>query len=188
MWLPAGTIPDSALVAIATDHDGVFGLLHSRIHEVWSLAMGSFIGVGNDARYTPDTTFDTFPFPRGFRREPPESVAEAARSINEARERWLNPEGAESGALKTRTLTMLYNEREAGRATWLNGLHRNLDQAVLESYGWGDLADPLFAAEDALRLANPQGDALGLALSRTEPGQDLLRRLLALNFELAGCT
>jgi hypothetical protein len=52
---------------------------------------------------------------------------------------------------------------------------------VLAAYGWSDLAEPLFAAEDALRAANPQGDALGLALGRTEAGQALLGRLLALN-------
>jgi hypothetical protein len=114
------------------------------------------------------------------------SVAEAARLLHEARERWLNPEGASEAELKKRTLTALYNEREAGRASWLNHLHRELDRAVLAAYGWSDLAEPLFAAEDALRAANPKGDALGLALGRTVAGQVLLGRLLALNLERAG--
>jgi len=34
--------------------------------------------------------------------------------------------------LKTRTLTNLYNEKP----TWLLGLHRDLDEAVAEAYGW----------------------------------------------------
>jgi len=182
-WIGPDYLADSALIAFATNHDETFGLLQSRVHELWALAMGSFIGVGNDARYTPNTTFETFPCPAGFRDAPPEAVAKAARTLNEARERWLNPEGADETELKKRTLTALYNAREAGQATWLNNLHRDLDRAVLAAYGWSDLAEPLFAAEDALRAANPKGDALGLTLSRTEPGQALLGRLLALNLE-----
>ncbi|MCB1885839.1 MAG: hypothetical protein KDG89_17955 [Geminicoccaceae bacterium] len=34
--------------------------------------------------------------------------------------------------LKTRTLTNLYNARPA----WLDGLHRALDAAVADDYGW----------------------------------------------------
>ena len=272
VWMPGNVTASHSFIVFATDEDAMFGLLHSRIHEVWALAMGSFIGVGNDARYTPNTTFETFPFPAGWRvsgqdqaNTDPEdhafigvhrcssvadpsfppvaanekceelenhrytpmntdkaneplapieklatkntkatkeafsvpfvpfvanpflpSVAEAARLLNEARERWLNPEGASEAELKKRTLTALYNEREAGRASWLNHLHRELDRAVLAAYGWSDLAEPLFAAEDALRAANPKGDALGLALGRTVAGQVLLGRLLALNLERAG--
>ncbi len=184
-WVDGGTLPDHQLIVFATDQDAMFGLLQSRIHELWALAMCSFLGVGNDPRYTPNTTFETFPFPDGFRETPPGAVAEAARKLHEARERWLNPEGASEAELKKRTLTALYNAREAGQAAWLNHLHRDLDRAVLAAYGWSDLAEPLFAAEDALRAANPKGDALGLALGRTAPGQELLHRLLRMNLACA---
>ena len=70
----------------------------------------------------------------------------------EARDRWLNPpEWAESipevvsgypdrivakpgheAELKKRTLTNLYN----ARPTWLDNLHRDLDVAVADAYGW----------------------------------------------------
>lgn len=182
-WYDSAILPSHALAVIGSNSDGMFGLLQSRIHELWALAMCSFIGVGNDPRYTPNTTFETFPFPEGFHDSPPAPVAEAARLLHEARERWLNPEGADEAELKKRTLTALYNAREAGQAAWLNHLHRDLDRAVLSAYGWSDLAEPLFQAEDALRAANPKGDALGLPLTRTEPGQALLGRLLALNLE-----
>ena len=36
--------------------------------------------------------------------------------------------------LKKRTLTKLYNARPA----WLDNAHKALDEAVAESYGWGD--------------------------------------------------
>jgi hypothetical protein len=32
----------------------------------WSLRLGTFLGVGNDPRYTPTTAFEAFPFPEGL--------------------------------------------------------------------------------------------------------------------------
>jgi len=113
------------------------------------------------------------------------AISDAANKLHEAREHWLNPPDASAAELKKRTLTNLYNDREAGRATWLNHLHRELDHAVLAAYGWEDLAGPLFQAEDALRAANPKGEALGLKLGRTATGQELMKRLLELNAERA---
>ena len=55
-----------ALIAVARADDATFGILHSRFHELWSLRMGTWLGVGNDPRYTPTTCFETFPFPEGL--------------------------------------------------------------------------------------------------------------------------
>ena len=60
------------------------------------------------------------------------AISEAARELNEKRERWLNPEEISDKELKKRTLTNLYNERP----TWLDLAHHKLDQAVLDAYGW----------------------------------------------------
>lgn len=60
-WVPAQIVPTGSIYAIARDDDTSFGILHSRFHELWSLRMGTFLGVGNDPRYTPSTTFETFP-------------------------------------------------------------------------------------------------------------------------------
>jgi type II restriction/modification system DNA methylase subunit YeeA len=62
-WLENSVNPDHQLIAIARDDDTTFGILHSRFHEAWSLRLGTWLGVGNDPRYTPTTTFETFPFP-----------------------------------------------------------------------------------------------------------------------------
>ncbi len=40
-WLSADVLPDHALIAVARDDDYIFGVLHSRFHEVWALAMGT---------------------------------------------------------------------------------------------------------------------------------------------------
>ena len=66
VWQNFPCIPDTATVAIARSDDTTFGILHSRFHELWSLRMCTWLGVGNDPRYTPTTCFETFPFPAGL--------------------------------------------------------------------------------------------------------------------------
>ena len=82
-------------------------------------------------RYTPTTTFETFPFPTPSE-EQRGAIAEAARELHRLREGWLNPEGASEDDLERRTLTNLYNERPS----WLAQAHDRLDHAVLDAYGW----------------------------------------------------
>lgn len=60
-WLGPEIIPDSALTVFARSDDYFFGVLHSRIHEVWALAQGTQLE--DRPRYTPTTCFETFPFP-----------------------------------------------------------------------------------------------------------------------------
>ncbi len=58
--------PDHQLIVIARDDDTTFRILHSRFHELWSLRLCTWLGKGNDPRYTPSTIFETFPFPAGL--------------------------------------------------------------------------------------------------------------------------
>ena len=135
-WLQAEVLPDHSLIAIARDDDYTFGVLHSRLHEVWALQTGTQLETR--PRYTPTTCFETFPFPQPTG-EQQEAIAEAARKLNKLREGWLNPEGAAESELKKRTLTNLYN----ARPTWLQLAHEQLDKAVFNAYGWpDDLAEP----------------------------------------------
>ena len=64
--LCAALFAENVVIAIGRDDDTTFGILHSRFHEVWSLRRGTWLGKGNDPRYTPTTTFETFPFPDGL--------------------------------------------------------------------------------------------------------------------------
>lgn len=158
VWLPGNSIPDCQLYVFARDDDYFFGVLHSRLHEIWSLRMGSWLGAGNDPRYTPSSTFETFPFPWPPGKESQDdprvqAIAEAAGDLGEKRDRWLNPADATEAELKKRTLTNLYNQRPA----WLQMAHEKLDRAVLDAYGWPhDISD-----------------------------EEILSRLLALNLERA---
>ena len=63
VWQDSPVLPDSKVIAIAFDDDFRFGVLHSRIHELWTLAMCGWHGKGNDATYNPTECFETFPFP-----------------------------------------------------------------------------------------------------------------------------
>jgi hypothetical protein len=77
VWLDAHVLPDKMLIVIARADDTTFGILHSRFHELWSLGLCTWLGKGNDPRYTPTTTFETFPFPAGL--TPAQSHVEGPR-------------------------------------------------------------------------------------------------------------
>ncbi|HUT87093.1 MAG TPA: type IIL restriction-modification enzyme MmeI, partial [Candidatus Heimdallarchaeota archaeon] len=141
VWIHKDTLPGSATFIFAREDDYFFGVLHSKIHELWALRQGTQLE--DRPRYTPTTCFDTFPFPWPPGKEPiddprAQAIAAAAVDLVEKRDRWLNPEGASAAELKRRTLTNLYNQRP----TWLDLAHKRLDQAVLDAYAWPhDLTD-----------------------------------------------
>jgi len=113
-------------------------LHHSHVHEVWSRALGTQLREEQSGfRYTPETTFEIFPFPWPPRKEPKddprvEAIAVAARELVKKRDAWLKPPDASTTELKKRTLTNLYNQNP----TWLQDAHRELDVAVFAAYGW----------------------------------------------------
>lgn len=163
--------PHQTVIAIARDDDAAFGILHSRFHVSWSLRLGT--SLEDRPRYTPTTTFETFPFPEGLTPNIPAknyatdpravAIAKAAKRLDELRNAWLNPPDLidvvpevvpgypdrilpinekAAAILKTRTLTNLYNTRGTPAGTWLDNLHRALDEAVAAAYGWpADLPD-----------------------------------------------
>ena len=147
------------------------------------------MGIGDDSRYNPATAFETFPFPNGLTPNLPAAayaadpraiaIADAARALVAARDRWLNPpelvervpevvpgfpdrllprDSAAAATLRRRTLTALYNTRATPEGAWLDGLHRALDEAVAAAYGWPAALDD---AEVLARLL-----ALNLARAR----------------------
>ncbi len=162
-------MPDHQLIAIARDDGTSFGILHSRFHELWSLRMCTWLGVGNDPRYTPSTCFETFPFPEGLTPNLPASsyaddpravaIASAAAELDRLREAWLNPPDLvrvepevvpgypdrvlprDAAAAAELKKRTLTNLYNA-RPAWLDHAHRRLDAAVAAAYGWpADLPD-----------------------------------------------
>ena len=140
IWVSSETLPDSAVVAVARGDDYSFGVLHSHIHELWARAQGTQLReVESGFRYTPTSTFETFPFPKPTS-ACKDKIAKAARRLNSLRQGWLNPpqDSVSPIQLKHRTLTNLYNDPPA----WLELAHKSLDASVLAAYGWSpDLSD-----------------------------------------------
>ncbi len=134
VWVQAGVVPDSATIAFARSDDFFFGVLQSHVHELWALAMGTQLREKDSGfRYTPTTTFETFPLPSPSAQQAQE-VSKAAKRLNDLREGWLNPppDTLAPSQLKKRTLTNLYNEQP----DWLRMAHAKLNTAVLDAYGW----------------------------------------------------
>ena len=143
IWLNVEVFSDNSVIAVARDDDYTFGVLHSRIHETWGLRMGTQLETR--PRYTPTSTFETFPFPRPTDAQR-QAIAHAARELNRLREGWLNPVDGEGNPaifgvdLRRRTLTNLYNDYD--NHTWLVNAHDNLNTAVAAAYGWdADITD-----------------------------------------------
>ena len=164
-WQPVAVLPDSRLYAIARDDDTTMGVLHSRIHEVWSLATASKHGVGNDPTYNAASCFETFPFPKALtpnisavsiEKEPAAiKISDAVKRLMEARDQWLNPPEwvewtrspeEETAGYPKRPVAKQGHEVELAERTltalynqrpqWLNNLHDELDAAVAAAYGW----------------------------------------------------
>ena len=111
IWADGKASPDSRLCVVARSDSQTFGLLSSRMHEVWALANASMHGDGSEGgrpTYNSKSCFETFPFPAhltpkdtaGWRGVIPadcavkavaEKIAAAAEKLNSLREAWLNP-------------------------------------------------------------------------------------------------
>ncbi len=160
-WYDTSVCPDHQLIVIARDDETTFGILHSRFHELWSLRLGT--SLEDRPRYTPTTTFHTFPFPQGLTPDIPAAdyandpraiaIAQAARRLVQLRDRWLNPpEWVECvdepvpGYPKRPVATAAAPLQALGRRTltnlynerpqWLVDAHAELDAAVAGAYGW----------------------------------------------------
>jgi len=88
VWMSTPTLPDHQLIVFARSDDYFFGVLHSRVHEIWGLKLGTRLETR--PRYTPTTCFETFPFPEPTDTQR-EAIAAAAKELDTLRNNWLNP-------------------------------------------------------------------------------------------------
>jgi len=116
------------------------GTLTSRIHTAWGEAQGSTLE--DRIRYTPKTSFGTFPWPSGNR----DAIGDVGRRLIARR--------GEICVEQNIGLTKLYNQMDDGAWKDLRDLHRELDEAVAVAYGW-----PKSVAHDPKRVEPPAARA-----------------------------
>ncbi len=208
VWMPQAVLPDSRLNSIARADDTTFGLLGSRMHEVWSLAQASMHGDGSDGgrpTYNAKSCFETFPFPEGLTpadtahqrtevidggalmpaglvgdtlRAHAERIARAAQRLNALRENWLNPPEWTQRAPEVIPLGMEASPYP-DRIVPKNGHEKDLDARTLTRL-YNQRPAWLAAAHEALDAAV----ALAYGWADYSPAladEDILQRLLALN-------
>ncbi|QGM45063.1 class I SAM-dependent DNA methyltransferase [Methylocystis heyeri] len=173
LWMHGSCVPDSRCFALARNDEAFFGILQSGFHEHWSMATGSWHGVGDDPVYNTSTCFETFPFPAGLTPNIPATdyaddprakrIAAAAKKLDELRRNWLNPPDLveivpevvpgypdrilprdEKAADLLKKRTLTNLYNE--RPQWLQNAHAELDRAVAAAYGWPED----ISTEDAL--------------------------------------
>jgi hypothetical protein len=195
VYLDPETIPDAQLIVFARADDYFFGVLHSTIHELWARGTGSQLREAESGfRYTPTTTFETFPFPWPPVKESQDDprvhdIAAAAKQLDDFRTEWLNPSSSlYSGSigekiLHKRTLTNLYNAlslyreqfkgKQRDMEAWLHGPSGSI--ASLED---AEMLDHLHVTLDHAVM-----DAYGWPNDLSD--EQILEHLLALNLERA---
>jgi len=193
VWLSTRVLPDQMLLVTARADDTTFGILHSRFHELWSLRTCTWLGVGNDPRYTPSTCFETFPFPTGLtprdtapvagQASPPclageivaANIAAAARRLNELREAWLNPAEWVDWVITPEEEKAGFPKRPVAKPGHEADLKkRTLTNLYNARPAWLDLAHK--ELDKAVAAAYGWAD-----YSPEMPDDEILRRLLALN-------
>ena len=208
-WLDRLVWPHQTVIAVTRADDVMLGCLSSRLHGVWAIRLGTFMGKGNDPRYTPTTCFETFPFPAGLtpadtahqRTEPlnsgalipadlppavrahAEAIAQAAHRLVALRDAWLNPpEWTERlpELVPLGLATSPYPDRIVPRP----GFEAELAKRTLTNlYN----QRPTWLAQAHATLDAAVAAAYGWAdWTAQMPDDEILRRLLALNRARAG--
>ena len=125
--------PDHTLEAFVLPDDYSFGVLQSSVHWLWFITKCSKLT--ERFRYTPESVFDTFPWPQSPEAKQVEVVAEAGRQVRRVRT------GALGGMIGD--LRALYRTLELPGANPLKDAHAALDTAVLAAYGFSAKKDLL---------------------------------------------
>lgn len=132
-FLPSHIVLSNALCVFSLTSYQAFGILQSRIHEIWARFFGS--SFKDDSRYTNTECFETFPLPDKWEENP--RLNETGKTYFEFRASLMirNDEG----------MTQTYNrfhdpDEHSPDILRLRDLHRAMDRATLDAYGWSDIS------------------------------------------------
>ena len=129
--IKASYIPSEGTVVFATDSFSDQAILSSTPHQMWAMKYGSTLGT-NTTRYTPSKVLETFPRPG-----PADRLAAVGRTLDTERRAIML--SRELGLTK---LYNLVNDPDYADADIdrLRQIHVELDTAVMDAYGWSDVA------------------------------------------------
>lgn len=132
-FMAPGVRPDSAIQVFAFEDDYSFGILQSWPHALWFITKCGKLK--SDFRYSPESVFDTFPWPQAPTAKAIKAVADAGREVRRIR--------AETLPTLKGGLRALYRTLELPGANPLKAAHAALDEAVLAAYGFSGRKDLL---------------------------------------------
>jgi type II restriction/modification system DNA methylase subunit YeeA len=197
VFLDAVTLPDAKIIAITTDRFCDLGIVHSRAHELWSLSLCGWHGIGNDITYNPSTCYQTFPFPEPTDAQR-DAIAVAAKELDTLRSNWLNPPEwtreevlTFPGSVDGPWARYVTDANEKGIGTVRYPRVVPADDAAAKKLAKRTLTNLYNERPTWLDLAHKRLDeavfaAYGWPVDLSD--DDLLARLLALNLERAGAT
>jgi hypothetical protein len=175
--IPPGPIFSHKTIVFALPSWSAFASIQSAVHELWSRQFGTTFGSVDALTYNPTQVFQTFPFPPKYENDALLSAVGQEYCAHRAAVMVAANEGM------TKTYNRFHRADERSRPIQrLRELHDNMDRAVLQAYGWDDLADELraeFLTEETEDDHTYQGRYFWNAVGRDR----VLSRLLTLNAE-----
>lgn len=192
-----------AVVVYSDDTFGKYSVLQSSIHEDWAWRFSSKLK--NDRRYSVTDAFETYPFPETINSHQEQQLETTGEAYHEHRSQLML--GMQLGLTDTYNLfhkkndlnfckiksgkvlffkhlektanTISFDEAVQGIVK-LRELHVQMDEAVLDAYGWNDIAlKHDFYDVDYL----PENDRVRFTI-RPDARKDVLKRLLELNHKI----
>lgn len=141
--------PGDAVQAFALADDYSFGILQSAPHWFWFIAKSSKLT--ERLRYTPESVFNTFPWPQAPTWKQIDAIAAAGRKIRRIRHE-------HTGGMRVQYRTMDLPGKNP-----LRDAHAALDKAVLDAYGFSPKGDLLQQLLD-LNMAMAADEANGVPI------------------------
>ncbi len=139
-FVPEQVVWSHTAIVFPTNSFADFGAIQSRVHLEWARFLGATMK--DDLRYLPTDCFETFPFPMGIF---------TPFATTENRQMTINGEDyytyrASLMIENNEGLTKTYNrfhdpDERSPKIIMLRELHAEMDRAVLEAFGWHDLAE-----------------------------------------------
>jgi hypothetical protein len=192
--------------AVAFDDYKKFSLISNSFHEQWAWLLSSTMG-GNTLRYTPSSALSTFPFPQNLSPQQEKQLEAIGEAYHEHRRHLML--GMQLGLTKTYNLfhsnaitsqtvnlqdkqvlsLQKHLDKTAGTISFdeaiqgilkLRELHIQMDEAVLDAYGWNDIElKHDFYEVDYL----PENDRTRFTI-HPDARKEVLKRLLELNHKI----